>query len=101
MSDGISFLLINPFFTALATFVILWKMDILKATGYHVFIDITFFIFVHIFMYGTFNGVMTATMATVFLTFLLGITRWLHGYKKLTRKGWVYYAREGQLGEQT
>lgn len=95
------FIVLNSIITVLAVYALFLKIDIFKIVGYEIQVDILFTIFLAWFMMNTFNGILTATLSGLLLSIILRFTRWYFGYKKYEHGQWVYYAREGILGEHT
>ncbi len=73
--------------TAVGIFIIMWRIDITKFTGYLWQSEMALFILLIVIFMGTFSGMMTGLIAGIFLSVFLQIAKAIKGAKKLVRTG--------------
>ena len=73
--------------TAISIFIVMWKLDIKKFTGYSGLTDLTLMIILIAVFMGTFSGMVTGMIAGIILSVFLYLAKMFVGAKKLARKG--------------
>lgn len=71
--------------TAVSIFIVMWKLDIKKFTGYSGLTDLTLMIILIAVFMGTFSGMVTGMIAGIILSVFLYIAKKCVGAKKLKR----------------
>lgn len=77
--------------TALAFYIIMWKIDIKKFAGYNWQSDLLMMIIVSAMFFGTLTGMIVAVIAGVTMSILLTLSQFIFGAEKYTDDGWVDY----------
>lgn len=82
--------------TALALFVLMLKIGLRKVLGYDVYVDIGCTLFLLYAFQGTATGMITATLAGLFLSIILYLFKLCIGYERYEEineqeSDWVYY----------
>lgn len=73
--------------SAIAFYIVFWKIDIRKICGYEVAVDIASTILLMLMFAGTYTGMIAAVIAGLLLSVMLMITKWFVGYERLVRTG--------------
>ena len=81
--------------TAIAVYIVLCKLDILKVVYYEVATDIIMTVLLALLYKGTYSGTMIAIISGLLLSIMLKATRVLFGYKKFNSqtRQWEYHAQ--------
>lgn len=85
--------------SAVAFYIVFWKLGIERVCGYDVYVDVTATIVLMLMFAGTYTGMIAAVIAGLLLSVALSITKKMRGYEKLERTGyftwkWRYYPFE-------
>ncbi len=80
-------------FTAIAFYILMWKIDIKKFAGYNWQTDLCMMVIISFMFFGTLTGMVVAVVAGITMSLLLTISQYIFGALKysIEDEDWIDY----------